>query len=270
MPIDLSNVNLDGPAFPNQGEVIAPTEGSQPTKEIETERKGEVPPTSGGEPLVEQRVPYSRLQEAVEARREAERRAEELEAEIEARKYREPSRESPREVSGDLPMWWVKMYGDNENARAAFSYWEQGQQSVKEDARREALEAVRAEREFESKSLVTNERLIDDRLEDFSNRLGRSLSSTEEDELLSIVDEYTPTDSTGNYAGDLLSFEKAWDIKQMRQSQEGNRRSSARRAPTELTSSRTESESTDLGRQDRDAKWNPLDWNSYTKRIPNN
>jgi len=264
MPVDPS-VDLNQPAFvPDVVQENPTAEPSQAESGLE-----EAPATSGAEPVVvveEQRVPYSRLRETIEARRDAERRAAEAEENYQ-RLLRQQEREPERRLTheGDVPEWWLKTYGDNPNSRAGFEYWKQGQDEIRAEARREAIEAVRYERESETRVLAENERTIDNRLEDLSIGLGRDLTEKEQDAILTIVDEYTPKDADGNYAGDLLSMDKAWEIYNYRQSQVTNRSRQARQVPTALTSTPTQGEPSTKDKNDKD--FDPRDWNSYKKRF---
>lgn len=267
------NVDPDAPLFPSGGDVTTtPASTTESGNTIET--REEVPPTgSGNEPVTEQQVPYSRFRDAIEARREAERRAEEAEAREYAERERAERvaskvRETPIDFADAGYRAWAQIYGDNDNTRKAYAIELERQEALREEYRREAREAVHAEREYESRQVSSNIGVINERLEDFSLNLGRPISSTEESVLLDIVDEYTPVDAQGNYAGDLMSFEKAWEIMQMRQSQSNQRSSAVRRAPTALTSSRSQGETTAIGKAESDKNWNPRDWNSYKKRIP--
>lgn len=267
MPIDLSQVNLDAPAFSaGQSEESVPAEGSQPQRD-EVARKEEAQPTDGGKPSEsDQSVPYSRLKEVVEARREAEQRALEAEARYEALQRAYPPQPQASPDTMELPNYWVRMYGDNENSRMAYKYELERQESIREEARREALEAVRQEREFEVQGQNLNIQSIDSRIEDLSYQIGRPLTEQEEGKLLDIVDEFTPTGRDGKYAGDLISFDRAWEIMQMREQSTRAGRNEARRTPTVLTSSKTESESLS-DREENNKSFNPLDWNAYKKRV---
>ena len=60
--------------------------------------------------------------------------------------------------------------------------------------------------------LEANEEIIDENLEGLAYYIGRELTPEEEDEILTIVDEFTPKDEKGNYLVDLLPFDYAWEI----------------------------------------------------------
>lgn len=272
----MSKVNLDSPAFGPGAIANEPKENvtTQPSQgESENRNETKVEPTSGGEPVVappteEQRVPYSRLKAVTDARREAEDRAAEAEDRYQRLlSEREQRQQGQFQQQVELPTWWVKLYGDTDQSKEAYSYELERQQTIREEARREALEAVREERAQEGQVLSSNERIIDNRLEDLGQVLGRDVTEQEEASILDIVDEYTPKDRDGNYAGELISFEKAWEIHELRQSQATGKTRQARRAPTDLTSQSSQGEPT--GKEKDDKNWNPLDWNSWKRRIPN-
>lgn len=274
---------LDTPAFPPKAdEVVTTTEGSQPESEVVTGSNGTPAPLPADQEGIvpsdpveddEQKVPYSRMKSVIDARREAEQRAEEAEQrlnEVLSRRETPSYRQEPQEVepySGSLPYHWAKMYGDNDTSRLAYSYELERQEALREEFRREALQAVREERNYESQVIATNERTIDERLEDLSYSLGRGLSEREEEALLSIADEYTPKDENGNYSGDLIPFDKAWEIYNLQQAQSVGSATRQRRAPTVATNTPTHGEPSN--RESDNKNWNPLDWNSYSRRIPN-
>lgn len=262
---------LDAPAFgANALPVDAATEPA--TAVVSQTESGEQEPlTEPGEGSVtEQKVPYSRFETVSKRAREAEEAAEEAE-----RRYDDLlslQRQAPthqdvgtQSYQGNLPNYWVKMYGDNVVSREAYSYELERQESIREEVRNEALEAVRQDRASEGKALSTNESIIDDRLDNLSSFLGRDMTSKEEEALLDIVDEYTPKDDDGNYAGDLIGFDKAWDIYQMSQGQTASRARQARSGAVMATASRTSGEPTAQAKDN--SEFNPRDWNAYKRRL---
>jgi hypothetical protein len=273
--IEMSRVNLDAPAFSAEPKEEGTSEIATPEAPLAESGEEKEPSTSGDEPVVEeQRVPYSRMKAVIDRAREAEQRAEEAEerlsrqrSEPRERSYEPANTGEVKAYSGALPSYWVGMYGDDERSRLGYSYELERQNTIREEVRREAIEAVREERTTESRVIAQNERTIDQRLEDLSSSLGRDLTEQEESALLDIVDEYTPKDQEGNYAGDLIPMDKAYEILSMKQSQGSQRSTRGRREATAATSSRTQSEA--IGSDKNNSDWNPRDWNSYKKRIPN-
>jgi hypothetical protein len=263
---------MDAPAF---GASAAKTEDTSETTtaDVSQTESGESKEqgTSAPEPVVdEQRVPYSRFSKMRELAREAEARAEEAEARyLESLRAREERNVSQETISthykGDLPGFWVKLYGDSEASREAYAYELQRQNQIREEARRDAVEAVRAESQYERQTITANENEIDNRLDDLGSYLGRDLTPKEEDKLLDIIDEYTPKDANGMYAGDLISFDKAWEIYEMREGQSAAAGSRSRRQATALTSSRSEGEPS--GDEKQKSDFDPRDWNAYRRRI---
>lgn len=53
--------------------------------------------------------------------------------------------------------------------------------------------------------------IIEQRLAELEESLGRELSKTEEEGLLDMVDELTPKDKHGDYLYDLIPFDYAWE-----------------------------------------------------------
>ncbi len=267
-------IDMDAPAF---GASAAKTEDTSETTtaDVSQTESGESREqgTSAQESVVEeQRVPYSRFSKMRELAREAEARAEEAEARearylesMRSREERGVSHETTSQYKGDLPGFWVKLYGDSEASREAYAYELQRQGQIREEARREAIEAVRDQSQTERRVIAANENEIDNRLDDLGSYLGRDLSPKEEDKLLDIIDEYTPKDADGMYAGDLISFDKAWEIYEMREGQSAAAGSRSRRQATALTSSRSEGEPSGGEREKSD--FNPMDWNAYRRRI---
>ncbi len=72
--------------------------------------------------------------------------------------------------------------------------------------------------------LDANIEIIDENLEGLSYSIGRELTEEEEDEILMIVDEFTPKNEKGNYLVDLLPFDYAWEIYQAKLKRKGNNR----------------------------------------------
>lgn len=269
--MEITKEMLNAPAFGegSQNELgehtseKVPTEESLPKRE-EKRTADPIPAEDDGE----QKVPYSRFKKNLDARMEAERMAEDAEDRYQ-RLLNDREQERTRNVSQEtsdsnevkLPKVWVRLYGDSEASRDAYAYELQRQADVEQ----RIIETVRNERESEIRIVNENENVIDSRIEDLSAQLGRDLSEKEEVALLDIVDEYTPKDREGNYAGDTIPFGKAWEIYEMKQAQQGSSSRRARSTAASLTSSRTEGEPG--GSQKNDKDFDPRDWNAYKRRI---
>ncbi len=240
-------------------------EGLIPDNIKTEESKVEDTVTSPTEPTgdVENKVPYSRFetvnQRALDAEREAESwrlRAEEL------------SRTPKFEESKSLSPEWIELYGDSEASKKAWAVEQRRLASIREemirDARREALEAVREERVQEQRGIEENVETIDSRLESLQEYLKRPITESEESALLDIVDEFTPKDEDGNYAGDTISFGKAWQIYEMQQAQSNSSSKKSRNNVVNATGRQSQGEPSNV---EADKNWNPLDWKSWKNKV---
>ena len=250
-------------------ESTTPSEESKEAKTSEESPKEEVGKKEEEE-SVEQEVPYSRFKTISDARREAEAKVAELERERESwiSRREEPSK---KEVEDDpqLLNYMITLYGDNENTRKAYKIELERVAYLEERAEKRA--ADRAERLVEEREsreqnrIAENEQVIDDSLSDLQAYIGRNLTDNEQSEILDIVGEYTPKDHDGNYSGDLLSFDKAYEIYEMRNQRQAQVTRKARSVPTRLTGTNTDGEPS--GKEKSDKDFNPLDWNAYRRRI---
>lgn len=66
--------------------------------------------------------------------------------------------------------------------------------------------------ENEEKRMESNLEEIEERIKQLSKNIGRKLTDDEENDILDIVDEYTPKKENGKYLVELLPFEYAWLI----------------------------------------------------------
>lgn len=269
-------IDLDAPAFGPGAETLetseTTTEASQ-AKELgqdETEtsepvtRKVEVKEEESEE---EQKIPYSRFKTIADQKRQAEEEATELKEKYDRLlNEREKRQESVSEPSDEkLLSYMVKLYGDNPNTHEAYKVELERLAYIKQQAREEAQQAYESVRVNESKALARNEQTIDNNLADLQSYIGRNLTEEEQSGLLEIVDEYTPKDLDGNYSGDLLPFDKALEIYEMKNQTKTQTSKKARSNATNLTGRNTEGEPSGAEKANKD--FNPLDWNSYRRRI---
>lgn len=223
------------------------------------------------EPTEEQRVPYSRFDKIRREKEEAIARAEELEKALSERqnyqpRYAEVELDPYEEAyARDIK----RLYGDNEVSNEIINLNLRHQRMIEERAERKALEAIERKNYEETQAITQNENIIEQRLERLSDKLGRTLSEKEEEALLEIVDEYTPTGDDGRYAGEILSFEKAWEIHELRESQRAQSSKRSRSAATMAASSRSQGEPNGA-ETERDKNFDPRNWNSLYKRIGGN
>ena len=216
--------------------------------------------------VVEQKVPYSRLKTVVERARLADQRAEEAErrlADLESR--REESRGRSNEPYEDAIAARIKkLYGDNDTSKEIIEIELARQKEIEEIAERKAYEAL-DNRESSSRSEIeSNERVLEEKLEDFSLTLGRDLTQKEEDELLAIADQYSPTGEDGKYlSGEPLPLDRAWEIYEMKRDSQGQKSKRSRSEATELTGTSTDGDG-DTKPADSES-WRPGRWRDRFK-----
>lgn len=210
----------------------------------------------------ETKVPYSRFKKFHEEARIARQEAEEWRAKAEALEH-QPRYD--REEESEMPAYWVKLYGDSEASKEAWQVQERREQEIE----RRAYEAgQRGAEELEIKQqqrIESNVATIDDSFEDLSDYIGRELTAKEQSAILDIVDDFTPKDSYGRYAGPLIPFEKAWEMYELKQ---GSAKVSQRKDRDSVASlSGASSEGNTEVNQESDKNWNPLARGTWRKRL---
>lgn len=199
------------------------------------------------------RVKYSRFKNVNQRRIEAEKEAEYWRTEAQRRQEAQPEQQS------DIPSSWKRLYGDSPDSIEAWKTQQQMFEDFKRDAIEEARNAVRSERQEESARVEENLEVLDEGMEGLEDFVGRRITTAEESALLDIVDEYTPKDRDGNYAGDIISLEKAWNILELqKQSQKAPSRES-RNSIASLTNNQTYGQSNDSDKN-KDFR---ADWGSF-------
>lgn len=205
------------------------------------------------------RVPYSRFerkhQEAEEARQQAEYWRQEAER-------RSPSN-NRADAAEDLPEYWVELFGDTDASKRAYKADQKRIAEIEERAEQRAIEAIEQRQVQQEKKFTSNLDSIESRMESLTDFLGRDLTETEENAILDIVDDYTPKDDDGNYAGELMSFGKAWQIYELQQTQQSAKTSRSRNAVASASgaASKGEPAATD------DKAFNPQQWGSWRNRL---
>ncbi len=265
--MDMSKIDLNAPAFgpgsvPANGEPIEakPAESVEEAVKVEPNEEVVEPKDNSVEEPEENKVPYSRFKKfhdlATQNAEELQRVREQLEGLVRAKEVETPS---------EVPDFWVKMYGDSEASKEAWSIQQQMNNQVKQEALETALQAVREERESESKHIEQNVAELDNQFEALSEFVGRDLTEKEQSAVLDIVDDFTPKDEDGNYQGAVMSFDKAWQIYEMKNNSAKVAKAEKRDGVAALTGSQTSGEPSAVA--ERNKNWNPLDWNSYKSRI---
>lgn len=214
---------------PRLGDQAAPI-GDEPKDDEDTDNGTPAPSPADKDDVDsdkdEEKVPKSRFlkrdRELMEERHQRELLAKDfqrLEAELEAVR----SARTSTETTGGMPKWWTDSWGDSEESLKAWNTYQgtltASAQQMREEMKREAqLEQQRAQ---ETEKAVSDN--FDSQLENLEETLGKSFSDKQAAELLTIVEEYSPTDQDGNYES-FISMEKAYEIYDLKQ--RGNRSSS--------------------------------------------
>jgi len=270
----MEKIDLNAPAFGEGAQKIVGSE-EQPIKEEEQkeeEKPAEVPKE---EPEKEQeeetKVPYSRFKKFHDEAKRFQQEAEEWKAKAHALEN------EPRDSGADIDpedeayKLWIENFGDSEASNKAWKnqlkITQRLQQQAIENAREEALEAVRNERSAEAERINENVDQIDSNFESLEDFVGRQLTDQEQSALLDIVDEYTPKNDEGNYSGDLLPFEKAWEIYELKTQSSRAVKTQARDNVAALSSNKTQGETSFNDQGEKDKNWNPFDWQAWRNRI---
>lgn len=266
-------INLDLPidAYDAEGNLK-----EKPSSDISEDKSTEVSQTEDKKEVVddkkeeEQRVPYSRFDKVRREKEEAVQRAEEA---IEYARSLTAQREVVREASPyssyeeqEYAREIKTLYGDNPAAERIIEINLKHQRAIGERAERRALQAIEARQYNESRALAQNENVIDSRLEQLSERVGRELTEKEQDSLLEIVDEYTPTGPDGKYAGEILPFDKAWEIYEMKQERQASSSKKARSQAVRASGSPSQGEPSG-STAEQNKEFNPRNWKSLYDRI---
>lgn len=272
MLLNGKNIDLDLPvdAYDTEGNLKEKPEGvsAEPSAEASQAKETVIEKKEEEE---EQRVPYSRFDKVRKEREEAIREAEEartlLRELTDARK--EVSRETPSSSSyeEDYAREVKKLYGDNSVAQEIINLNLKHQKEMDERAERRALEAIDRRQSSETRALAQNEEVVKSRLEELTEKIGRELTENEEDAVLDIVDEYTPTGEDGKYLGEILSFDKAWEVYELRQQKQASTSKRSRSAALIAGSSRSQGEPSDSSTAEQNKNFNPRNWSSLYDRL---
>ena len=169
---------LNARAFGEDPVVDSKENSTAEASQAESAEKKDEASSEADNSVVEQKVPYSRLKTVVERARLADQRAEEAErrlADLESR--REESRGRSNEPYEEAIAARIKkLYGDNDTSKEIIEIELARQKEIEEIAERKAYEAL-DNRESSSRSEIeSNERVLEEKLEDFSLTLGRDLT----------------------------------------------------------------------------------------------
>jgi hypothetical protein len=257
---------LNARAFGEDPVVDSKENSTAEASQAESAEKKDEASSEADNSVVEQKVPYSRLKTVVERARLADQRAEDAErrlADLESRREESRGRSNePYETA--IAARIKKLYGDNDTAKEIIEIELARQKEIEEIAERKAYEAL-DNRESSSRSEIeSNERVLEEKLEDFSLSLGRDLTQKEEDELLAIADQYSPTGEDGKYlSGEPLPLDRAWEIYEMKRDSQGQKSKRSRSEATELTGTSTDGDG-DTKPADSES-WRPGRWRDRFK-----
>ena len=192
-------------------------EGKPSDSQPETDEHDEHPAPEGEdeEGVSEgQRVPYSRFKKMKDAADAAQQREEASKAALQAMEERLrvlESRKSESPTDIELPPEWAELYGENEVAKRAYALQLKRERDLEERLTRQAAEKFRAEQKFEEERVQQNEEIISDNIAELQEAVGVKLTEKQQEELLAIVDEFSPVGEDGKYLS-LFPFDKAYEI----------------------------------------------------------
>lgn len=254
------NIDLTAPAFgPGAQTVESLTQPTSVEEPVSIEDIEEAPSPS----VEENKVAYSRFKNVNDARRQAEQDAQMWRTKVEELESQRTTRTENHSTS--MPDYWVELYGDSDASARAWHIQERREQEIQE----RAYEAgQRGAEEFESKqqqALENNVATIDEHFENLTDYLGRELTAKEQAAVLDIVDDFTPKDQNGRYAGPLIPFEKAWEMYELKQNSGKTAQRSSRDSVASLSASQSQG-NTDVN-EETNKNWNPLARGTWRSRL---
>jgi len=184
----------------------------------------------------ERRVPYSRFKRVIEEREEASERMKALEERLHEL---ESNRSTSDDYDDPMPPEWERLYGNSEASREAWNIQLRRETQLTQQAVEQALGQIERQQAALVEAVEENEELIENSLELLQESLGRKFTAKQEEEILTIVDEFSPTGPDGKYVT-LFPFDKAYEIYALRSAQKGRPTHDARRAVAELAGGSSE------------------------------
>lgn len=187
---------------------------------------------------VEQKVPYSRFKKIVEERDEIASRIAYMEEQLQ---NLENNRVESKPDDINMPQEWIELYGDSDVSKRAWLIQQKREEELAERAITTAVERLRQEQRYEIEAVAENEEIIDENIIELEEMIGKKLSPKQEEEILTIVDEFSPVGDDGKYVT-LFPFDKAYEIYALRQSQKGLGTRQARQSVADLAGNMSEGE----------------------------
>lgn len=228
--------------FTFDAEPVTPASPAETTPEIENkENNSDASASPVGTEEEEQKVPYSRFKKKVDELNETTSKIQLLEERLQ--QLESQPQESTEEVTPDAE--WIALYGDSDVAKKAYQVQQRREQLIEQRAIERTIEVLSQREEEQASQLTENEEIIEQNLESLQETIGRKLTAKQEEDILTIVDEFSPVGDDGKYVT-LFPFDKAYEIYQLRNSKNGNATRKARETVADLTgtSSQGESDST--------------------------
>jgi len=250
-----SSKDIQNESFKFDGDEVS-TQASQTEtdKGTETESSDETSSPVGNDEE-EQKVPYSRFEKKVKEINEYQSTIKRLEEEINSIKSQNSSRNT-QESETELPNEWKELYGDGEAAKKAYQVQLKYLSNLEEKAAQSAYERMIKEQQAVAQKQEENEQFVDNSLQELSENLGIKMTPKLEEELLNIVDKYSPTGDDGKYIAP-ISFDKAYEIYKLQNSVKVQKVQSARESVANLTRESSLGETSD-----RNTAYKPS-WDSW-------
>lgn len=265
MNINRNTIDLNAPAF-GPGSQTPESMNAEPQTIVEepAEELIENEPVNEDleEPVGENSVPYSRFKKFHDKALAAEQEAERLRAHLEEL---ETSRIAPASGDQDMPAEWVELYGNSEASQRAWQLQQRQWQEMENRAYERALQAAEEYEVRQKQQIEQNVSAIDDQFDSLSDYVGRDLTAKEQSAILDIVDDLTPKDANGNYAGPLISFEKAWEFYELKQNTATSSKRRERDSVAALAGAG--SQGSPSGSAEADQNWNPLARGTWRSRL---
>ncbi len=257
-------INLDAPAFGPGAQELNVLSDEPASVEVEPEVEVDTNEDETVDSVEENKVPYSRFKNihnrALEAEAEAERwrqRAEEI----------EQTRTARHEVPeySDMPSYWVELYGDSEASQKAWQIQERREQDIERRAYEAGQRGAEELEQRQQQRVDSNVAAIDSNFDLLADYVGRDLTDKEQSAILDIVDDFTPKDEHGRYAGPLIPFEKAWEMYELKQSSATASKRKDRDSVASLSATGTQG-NTEVT-EEANKSWNPLARGTWRSRL---
>lgn len=213
----------------------------QEDKKEETKPETESPSPVGSEEEEEQKVPYSRFKKKLDEATEYSTKVKYLEEQLEEMKK---SSASKTQEDSEIPAEWVELYGDSETSRKAWNLQKQLDEKRQQQIVENAIKTLQEREQKAQESLIQNEELIETNLAELATKTGIKLTPAMEEEILNIVDEFSPVDKNNKYIT-LFPFEKAYEIYKLRNTAKGKVTQEARKKVADITGNSTQGESSE-------------------------